>query len=230
MFVRVYVCPLLCPLGTKFCRSDFFFAPKLSLGLDNFRNKFQNFPVIGKFLTEKERRKKGKEKEEKKKKKRKKREEFLRYPCQWSTFLESRWLTCKFLFYGDTLFSPYSCMSILFTISSSVVTLHSFLLPPLPCTIQNTPMRPSPPGASPGASPHLPHQTPSPLAGPPVPPHPAAGGPHPAGAPPTVPGMPSGPSPLPGMPGGPSPNQMMSHPGQVSTLCFEWPLEGYTLL
>ena len=84
-------------------------------------------------------------------------------------------------------------------------------------------MRPSPPGASPGASPHLPHQTPSPLAGPPGPPHPAAGGPHPAGAPPVpgpVPGMPGGPSPLPGMPGGPSPNQMMSHPGQVSTLCF----------
>ena len=36
-----------CPSRTKFWSSDFCFAPKLNLGLDNFKLFFQNFPTSG---------------------------------------------------------------------------------------------------------------------------------------------------------------------------------------
>ena len=36
-----------CPSRTKFCSSDFCFAPKLNHGLDNFKLFFRNFPTLG---------------------------------------------------------------------------------------------------------------------------------------------------------------------------------------
>ena len=36
-----------CPSRTKFLSSDFCFAPKLNLGLDNFKLFFRNFPTSG---------------------------------------------------------------------------------------------------------------------------------------------------------------------------------------
>ncbi len=42
-----HACPLGCPSRTKFWSSDFCFASKLNLGLDNFKLFFRNFLTSG---------------------------------------------------------------------------------------------------------------------------------------------------------------------------------------